>query len=255
MRGLDQDAVDTALFSRCQLRGADVHQHRIPAHSRRLWNQAAHYVLPGLIVDQKRDFASDGLSQSTRCPYRIRIVDVPKALAEVCIFACPVAGAACFGNYVDADERHGVAGCNDGCVILNSRTEMERVRERCQPAGDCFRNSTCSGDLKIVLPRKRFNGRMERARRSITGQIDCDYRGIAERHREKDEQSATGLAKQRPHHQPIEKREAAHFRHASQRCVHRECARWCQPRQPPPRCVWPSEWLRRALNICGAAAR
>jgi hypothetical protein len=97
-------------------------------------------------------------------------------------------------------------------VIFNAGYHAQWIGQCREPRNGRVWKSARRGNLKVIFPSQRFHGRMERACRGIARQVDGNHGGIAQRHSEQNQQSASGLAKQRPDHQSMEKYQATHFR-------------------------------------------
>ena len=186
---LDEDAVDTPGFPGRQLRSPDVHQDGVRTHLRRVWNQAAHHVVPGVVVDQQSDAVSNSFSQPACHPYRIRVIDVLNAFACRRI-ADDGVRVVCLGNHVDPDQRNGLgrglaAGGNHR-VIFDAGAYAQCVGQPGKPGNDRLGQPAGRGDFEIILSGQRFHGRMEGACRRIARQIDGHDGGIAQRHGKED---------------------------------------------------------------------
>ena len=110
------------------MRRADIHQDGLRSQLRRVGDQPAHHVIPGVVIDLQGDRVSHCFSQTARYPYGIGIVDVLHALVCGCV-ADDGGSIVCLGNHIDSNERHGLAGGDNHCVVFDTGAHAQCIRQ------------------------------------------------------------------------------------------------------------------------------
>ena len=185
-------------FPSRQLRSPDVHQDGVCTDLRRVWNQAAHHVLPrawSLISSWMlsptafpNPRVTHTASGSLMCSRPSPAVASPMVVPA--LFASATTSTPIRGTVWPAGDHH--------CVIFDAGAHAQCVGQPGKAGNDRLGQPACRGDFKIILPGQRFHRRMEGACRSIARQIDGNDGGIAQRHGKEDHESTSGLAEQRP---------------------------------------------------------
>ncbi len=161
-----------------------------------------------------------------------RCVEVPQAFCGLRVCG--------FGEHIDSNQRHGLAGFGDNGEVGNPRTDANREGKHCKRRHRGIRHAAGGGHFQIRIAHQCFHRRSKGSGRGVSSEIDRENHRDSKSHREHRQRGAQRLAHERSDNQSEEQPKRFHISVASLlRCGRRACELARRPLLQLPRCASP----------------